>query len=69
MCCSKRDLVIFFLGAQLFHTLSHIMLAVAGVLPLHVFSWTITPQMNLIIILINILVTVGLGYWLYRIDR
>lgn len=69
MCCSKRDWVLFFLGAQVFHTLSHIMLAVSGMLPVHVFSWTITQQTNLIITLVNILVTVALGYWLYRIDR
>lgn len=66
---SKRDWVLFFFGAQVFHTLSHIMLAVTGVLPVQVFSWTITQQTNLIIILVNILVTVALGYWLYRIDQ
>lgn len=67
--CSKRDLIVFFLGAQTFHTLSHILLGVSHSLPLHFFSITVTSHSNLILILVNALITAALAWWLYRLEK
>ena len=61
--CSKRDVIIFFAGAQVFHTLSHIILNFTDTLPINVFSITWTQQLNVAAIAINGLITVGLLWW------
>lgn len=60
---SKKEIVIFFVGAQFFHTLSHIFIGIAGILPITFFNIRWTTQLNLWTIVINALITVALYWW------
>jgi hypothetical protein len=60
---SKKEWIIFFEGAEAFHTLSHIVIAWAGVLPIHFFFIDWTQHLNMWGIGINAVVTLGLLYW------
>lgn len=61
-----RDVVIFFMGAQVFHTLSHIVMAVSNTLPLQIFSFTIDQQVNAIIVVINLVILAFLFCYLFK---
>lgn len=60
----KRDIILFLAGAQTFHTLSHILLAFSGSLPIRFFNFWWTKQLNILGIIINMAVTAALFYWL-----
>lgn len=69
--CSKREVLIFLAGASTFHTISHIVLNFAGILPLkfdfmgHVLN--ITQQFNIYAIIANIIITLALFWWISRL--
>lgn len=65
---SKRDIFIFFAGAEAFHTLTHVIISVSGTLPLQFFYITWTQQLNLLAIIINGAITIGLLIWASRVD-
>jgi hypothetical protein len=63
-CCSwtRRDIALFLAGAELFHTLVHIVIYFSGLLPIKLFiEWT--AQSNMIAIAVNALITLAL-LWL-----
>ena len=59
---TKREWIIFTAGAEAFHTLSHIILALNG-LPIKFYNMTITSTFNLWAIIINAVITLGLFAW------
>ncbi len=65
--CTKRDALVFLAGAQVFHTISHVIINFTDTLPIKVFSITWTQQLNVLAIAINGLVTVGLFWWISRL--
>lgn len=67
--CSKRDAIIFLAGAQTFHTLSHIFLMYSNALPITAFGITITAEMNNVITIANVVVTVALIWWAMQIPH
>ncbi len=60
---SKREWIIFFIGFEAFHTLSHLLISFNGVLPITFFGFTITKSFNMFAILINLVITIGLYIW------
>ena len=60
---SKRDLAIFSAGALASHTFSHIFIHFSRTLPVQVFSYTFTAQMNVVAIALNAVATVGMLYF------
>ncbi len=64
--CWKHHLLIFLAGAEAFHTLSHILLAYSGTLPVQIFGYDWGANANFWAIIINALITVGLLYWAKR---
>lgn len=66
-----RDAMVFFAGAEAFHTLSHVWLGLSGMLPLEIAfpPMTITPGVNLFAIVANALITVGLLYGARRLTK
>ncbi|OGB84689.1 hypothetical protein A3F66_00030 [candidate division TM6 bacterium RIFCSPHIGHO2_12_FULL_32_22] len=66
---SKRDVVVFFAGAEAFHALSHVMLSFSGILPISMFGITLTPHFNLVMIIINAVITAGLILLAYKLDN
>lgn len=59
----KRDIILFLAGAEAFHTLTHIVLALSDSLPIRFFSLSWTKQLNMIGIVINALITALLIWW------
>lgn len=57
---TTREWLLFFAGAQAFHTISHIFLYFANILPITIFSISFTQQLNLLAIIINAATTVAL---------
>lgn len=64
---SKKDFIIFFAGVEAFHTVSHAIVAITGVLPLQFAFITWTQQLNIIAIVVNALITAGLLWWASRL--
>jgi hypothetical protein len=60
---SLRNIVIFLAGAEAFHTLVHMAFGASSILPIKILFYTLTPQFNLIAIIINALITLGLIWW------
>ncbi len=60
---SMREMIIFFAGAQAFHTFTHLAFMFSGALPLKVWGINFTPFLNLFAIIINGLSTVALLWW------
>jgi len=60
---STRDIIIFCAGAQLFHTLSHVMMTRFCTLPIQLGSFTFTKQFNMYAIIINAAITILLLWW------
>lgn len=63
---TKREILIFAIGAQAFHTLSHIILGLSNSLPMRLFSITVTCHLNVIAILVNTAITAALCWLLSR---
>ena len=64
---TTKELVIFFAGAEAFHTISHILIGYLHILPIKLFSITWTQQLNFWAILINAAITVVLLWWASRL--
>lgn len=62
-----RDIVIFFAGAEFFHTLSHIILPYFIILPLDMKFMIFTTSLNKWAIIINAFITIALLWWARRI--
>jgi hypothetical protein len=60
---TKKQWVIFFAGAEAFHTLSHIMLYFSDMLPFAFYSIQVTQQLNLWAVFINGIATILLLNW------
>jgi hypothetical protein len=58
--CSTRDILIFLAGAELFHTLSHIILPYFVQLPLMTSVMEVTVSVNRWAVVINAVLTVVL---------
>jgi hypothetical protein len=61
--CTKKHAIIFAAGAAAFHTLSHIMFAFSGKLPMHVWGMDWTQGYNLVTIVVSAVITAGLLFW------
>lgn len=64
---TKRDLIIFFAGAEAFHTFSHIVLS--GSLPITIWSITVTPTFNMWAIILNAAIAIWLFIWASRLEK
>ncbi len=62
-----RDVVIFFAGAEFFHTISHLILPYFVVLPLDMKFMIFTASLNKGAIILNALITIGLLWWASRL--
>lgn len=68
MLCSKKDCLIFLAGAAAFNAVIHAIFAYAGTFPFHYMTMEWTQQMNMISIIVNAVVSVGL-LWLAHKDH
>lgn len=64
---SKKEIIIFFAGAQAFHTFSHFFMWAINFPVFQYFSWTITPQFLFLSGIINALITAVLLWWASKI--
>ncbi len=64
---TTKELVIFFAGAEAFHTISHILIGYLHILPIKLFSITWTQQLNFWAIIINAVITALLLWWASRL--
>ncbi|KTD70030.1 MULTISPECIES: hypothetical protein [Legionella] len=64
-----RDVVIFFAGAEFFHTLSHIILPYFITLPLDMGFMMFTSKLNICAIIINAIITILLLWWASRLNN
>jgi hypothetical protein len=66
---SVRDVLLVLAGAQAFHTVSHVWLGAAGVLPLQVKlpRMVVTARQNAAAIVINAVTAVALFWWAARL--
>lgn len=64
---SKKQWVIFAAGAAAFHTLSHLVIQYSDTLPIQIYSFELTSQLNMMIILINAVITAGLLWWVSKL--
>lgn len=62
-----RDVVIFFAGAEFFHTLSHVILPYFISLPLNMGFMMFTHTLNIGAIVINAVLTIVLLWWASRL--
>lgn len=60
---TKREWIIFFAGAEVFHTLTHLFFFFSGSLPLRFFDIIFTQSLNTGAIIINAIAAIGLLYW------
>ena len=65
----KRDILVFFFGFEVAHTIAHGVLSFTGLLPLR-FAWlTITENLNVWAIVVNAVISAGLLLWLLRLHE
>lgn len=64
---SLKNVLIFFAGAEFFHTLSHILLPFFVKLPLETKLILLTSTLNTWAIIINALITFGLLWWAKKV--
>lgn len=67
--CSFRDVIVFFSGAEFFHTLSHILIKYYVTLPLQMSTIELTTSMNNWAIIINGVITILLIMWAIRLKK
>lgn len=65
---SLKNVLIFFAGAEFFHTLSHILLPFFVKLPLETKIIYLTPTLNIWAIIINAIITLGLLWWAKKVE-
>lgn len=58
-----RDIVIFFAGAEFFHTISHIILPYFISLPIDMKFMVLTSTINVLAVIINAVITIALLWW------
>lgn len=58
-----RDVLIFIAGAEFFHTLSHIILPFFITLPIDMKFMVLTKELNILVIIINAVITILLLWW------
>jgi len=63
---TKKETILFFAGAEAFHTLSHVMLAGSHILPFTIYGITVTQTLNAVAIAINGLITGILLVWAHK---
>lgn len=63
---TTKEILLFFAGAEAFHTLSHVFFALSGMLPIRFWGITWTQQSNIIAIVVNAAVTAGLLWWAFN---
>ena len=61
--CTKKHVLIFLAGAAALHTLSHILFAFSGKLPMHVWGMDWTQGYNVVAIVVSAVITAGLLFW------
>lgn len=66
---SLRDVVIFFAGAEFFHTISHILLPFFIQLPVDMKIIEMTQTINVGAIILNAIVTLLLLWWAKKLTR
>lgn len=62
-----RNVVIFLAGAEFFHTLTHIFLALYVKLPLDFTFMSLTTRANIFAIVVNGIITLLLLWWAYKL--
>lgn len=62
-----RDVIVFFAGAEFFHTISHIILPYFITLPIDMKFIVFTTTINILAIIINAVITIALLWWAYRL--
>lgn len=63
-----RDVVIFFAGAEFFHTISHIILPYFITLPIDMKFIVFTSTINIWAVVINAIITIALLWWASRLN-
>jgi hypothetical protein len=66
---TKREIIIFFAGFEAFHTLSHLALAVSGQLPMRLFGFNVSAELNVWAIVVNAAITAVLVAWASKVRR
>jgi hypothetical protein len=66
---SLKNVLIFFAGAEFWHTFTHIMLAYANQFPLDLKLVILTASLNMWGIIINGLITIALLFWASRLPK
>lgn len=67
--CSLRDVVIFFAGAEFFHTISHILLPYFITLPIDMKFMQFSVTFNYWAIAINAVITIALLWWAHKLKK
>lgn len=67
--CKLRDVIIFFAGAEFFHTINHIFLAIFADFPIDLNVMVLTNKLNNCGILINAAVTILLLFWAWQLSK
>jgi len=67
--CKLRDVVIFFAGAEFFHTISHIILPYFFTMPLNMSFMVLTTRLNCWAIAANAIITIALLWWAYKLRK
>jgi hypothetical protein len=65
----KYHLLLFLAGGEAFHTISHVIIAFSGILPLPVFGIDFTQNFNYFAIVTNGLITIALLWWASKVHR
>lgn len=60
---TKKEWIIFLAGAATLHTLTHISLQFTTILPINYFGIELTPQLNIYVSVISVIITAGLFWW------
>lgn len=63
---TNKEILIFLAGAEAFHTLTHVLIGFSGALPIKLFYINWTQQLNLLAVIINGALTIGLLLWASR---
>lgn len=67
--CTLRDVVIFFAGAEFFHTLNHLLLPYMMQLPVDLNFMQLTETLNWWSVGINGVITVLLLWWATKLKK
>lgn len=65
---SFRDVILFLAGFELFHTLTHLLMAFFFTFPFRFKIIQFTQIMNILAIIVNAAITVFLLWWAYKLS-